>query len=233
MTAKADGSKLRPYVIIPRKRPIAELESMTGIEFVYAKSSWMDDHLTRDYLHRIIGKFSFTKRLMIWDSFRSHISQSTKNILRSMRVDSAIIPGGCTGLIQPADVNWNRSVKTHFTKSYDSWLADDAEHSYTAGGNMKPPPFEKIASWIKDAWDAIPTSQIINSMKQCGLAVAGDGSEDQEIECFKPGHPCHSAIDLLRSSEGAEPCESFSDDQSNCEIVSNSESDICDSDESN
>jgi len=120
--------------------------------------------------------------------------------MQSMRIDSAIIPGGCTGLIQPADVNWNRSVKIHFTKNYDCWLADGM-HSYTARGNMKPPSFHTIASWIKDAWEAIPSSQIVNSMKHCRIVVAPDGSEVREIKCFKPGHPCHCAVDLPRSSD--------------------------------
>jgi len=57
---------------------------MTGIEFVYAKTSWMDDDVTRDYLHRIVGRFSFTKRLMSWDSFRSHTSQRTKIVFNAV-----------------------------------------------------------------------------------------------------------------------------------------------------
>lgn len=49
---------------------------------------------------------------------------------------------------------------------------------------MKPPSFHTISSWIKDAWEAIPRSQIVNSMKQCGFMVAPDGSEDREIDCM-------------------------------------------------
>lgn len=207
---------------------------MNGIEFVYASQSWMNDDLTGDYLDRIIGRFSFTRRLMVWDSFRSHISKKTKSKLRSMRIDSAVIPGGCTGLIQPADVSWNRSVKTSFMKSYDKWMAE-GPHTFTSGGNLKPPSFAAIASWITEAWDAVPTIQIKRSMKQCGISVAPDGSEDKEIECFKQGQPCYSTINLLRCENNDSDCENspVNLDATDSDSTVTSESDICESDESN
>ena len=43
------------------------------------------------------------------DSFRAHISENTKKVIKSMKnLYTAVIPGGCTSLIQPCDVgiNW-------------------------------------------------------------------------------------------------------------------------------
>ena len=67
LTARADGAKCKPFIVIPRKRPIKEIEQIKDVECVYSSKSWMDDELTTDYLKRIIGNFSFTKRLLIWD----------------------------------------------------------------------------------------------------------------------------------------------------------------------
>ena len=38
-------------------------------------SGWMDEALTEQYCHEVIGMFSFgTCRLLTWDSFRCHLT---------------------------------------------------------------------------------------------------------------------------------------------------------------
>ena len=51
------------------------------------------------YLQEIIGKFSFSKRLLIGDSFKAHISDSTKQVLKDFKIESAIISGSSVDLI--------------------------------------------------------------------------------------------------------------------------------------
>ena len=110
LTARADGSKLKPYIVIPRKREIQDLINTNKDALLsFAPKSWMDNQLTKDYLNRVIGRFSFTKRLMIWDSYSCHLSSETKNVLRNFNLDSVIIPAGCTSLIQAPDLSWNKS----------------------------------------------------------------------------------------------------------------------------
>jgi hypothetical protein len=41
---------------------------------------WMNDEITEEYLNKIFGSGVFQKRLLIWDSFRSHISTKTKEV---------------------------------------------------------------------------------------------------------------------------------------------------------
>lgn len=60
-----------------------------------------------------------------------------------------------------------------------------------------------MAAWIKDDWEAIPTSQVVISSKPCGIVVAADGSEDREIKYFKLGHSYHSAIEMLQSMDNS------------------------------
>merc|ERR1711884_973912 len=40
------------------------------------------------------------------------MSENTKKVLKNKKVDSIIIPGGLTGLIQAPDVSWNAPFKT-------------------------------------------------------------------------------------------------------------------------
>ena len=86
----------------------------------------MDDFSTSEYLRKIIGEFSFGNRMLVWEAFRffipfyyvclliflrCHISAMTKEELRRLNLDSAIIPGGCTKFVQAADVSWNSPFK--------------------------------------------------------------------------------------------------------------------------
>ena len=115
LTARADGRKLRPFVLLPRKRPLRQLEKFKNkLEIVYCGISWMDDALTATYLEKILGPSLFLKkRLLVWDSFRCHVSDATKKKLKQLKIDTAVVPGGCTKYVQPADVSWNRPFKAH------------------------------------------------------------------------------------------------------------------------
>ena len=195
----------------------------------------MDDCLTEDYLKRVIGHFHFSKRLMVWDAFRCHISKATSSVLRRMGIHAAVIPGGCTGLIQPADVSWNRSLKCKIQDKYDEWLSN-GEHSFTTNGNMRPPSLLQLVEWIRESWNSIPKVQIEESMKQCGITNCTDGSEDDKILCFKPGLELDNGLSVLRSSEYDKPKnKEDSDHDEDVMAIDCDDNDIswCASDESN
>ena len=56
-------------------------------------NGWMNENLTLQYLHTILGRMTFNRRLLVWDSYRCHISQVVKMEAKKMNVDMAIIPG--------------------------------------------------------------------------------------------------------------------------------------------
>ena len=49
--------------------------------------------------------------LLVWDSYKCHISDEVKQKAKSLEVDWLIVPGGCTGKIQIPDVSWNKPFK--------------------------------------------------------------------------------------------------------------------------
>ena len=114
-----------------------------------------------------------------------------------MKVDSALIPGGCTKYIQAPDVYWNKPFKGFITESYDEWLANGA-HQFTEAGNMKPAARRLVVTWILDAWQKISKNQIIASFKGCALNIKTDGSEDDLIHCFKEDQPCSTGKEILK-----------------------------------
>lgn len=102
LTARSDGYKCKPFVLLKRVRqdPAIIAKYKSKLSLCWKGQTWMNDELTDDYLRNIFGPTFFHKRLLVWDSFRCHISQRTKKVLRELKIETAVIPGGCTKFIQ-------------------------------------------------------------------------------------------------------------------------------------
>ena len=113
----------------------------------------------------------------MWDSFKCHVSKDTKDSLKKLKIDQAVILGGCTGFIQALDVYWNKPFNDSYTKSYDDWF-ESGKQELTVEINPKSAPLEVNVGWIVKAWDSISRDIIVNSFKACGLTKNLDRSED-------------------------------------------------------
>ena len=149
-------------------------------------NGWMNEDLTHDWVQGVLGKFSFSRRMLAWDSFKCHITDSIKQELAQAKIDPVIVPGGCTKYIQAPDVARNKPFKAKVTEKYDAWMADWA-HSFTAAGNMRGPPRREIVKWVLEAWGSLDRELVIRSFRSCALTVAPDRSEDDQIHCLKEG----------------------------------------------
>lgn len=187
LSACSDGRKLKPFILLDRKRPIKELaifQSKLTIE--YAGTTWMNEELTSRYIDKVIGRniFNSQRRLFVWDSFRCHISENIKNKLNSLNVDMAVVPGGCTKFVQPADVSWNNPFKEKIRQYYTEWISSD-QVEMTKNGNPRPPSLPTVCQWVIDAWASLSSDLIRKSFNSCGITVALDGSEDGQITALK------------------------------------------------
>ncbi|KAM3616613.1 uncharacterized protein V6R79_020854 [Siganus canaliculatus] len=240
LAAKADGTKLKPYVVFKGSiREVKAMQNVSGVVAASSKNGWMNEALTADWLQKVVGKLNFAPRLLVWDSYRCHISTATKaELKRGYNMSTAVIPGGCTKYIQAPDVVWNQPFKASLRDSYNKWMAGDTDKEYTKGGNVRAPACRLLVSWVLQAWDKLDAEMVKNSFKVCGLTVAADGSEDHLIHCFKEGEPCASGRKLLAEArqsgmadvgEGAD--EENDEEEFYNELVVEDDSDEGDTDE--
>ncbi len=103
----------------------------------------------------------------------------------------AVVPGGCTGLIQAPDVSWNKPFKEKMRQLYEEWLHSTEEE--TAAGNLRPPSLEQQCQWILEAWSTVSSETIQHSFHICALNLPVDGSLDGRIKCIQNNAPCASA----------------------------------------
>ena len=71
------------------------------------------------------------------------------------------------------------------------------EKTKTAGGNVRAPSMDIYLEWIVNAWSSLSNEIITKSFKVCGISNAIDGSEDDQIHCFKPEGQCPNGRTLL------------------------------------
>ena len=200
--ARANGTKCKPYVLLNHKRPVPAVVNKFSSQLVlsWAGKVWMDNSLTEDLLRAVVGPLSFGKRLLVWDSFRCHISHDTKDVLSELKVHTAVVPGGCTKYVQAPDVSWNQPFKAAISRLHEDWMADDmAEKELTRGGNPRPPPMDTYLQWVIDAWEGLSADLIRASFKSCGITNNVDGTEDELVHCFKPHGPIPEGLQVLKA----------------------------------
>ena len=70
LAAKADGTKLKPFVVFKGVvREVKAMQSIGGVVVASSKNGWMNDDVTADWLQKVEGKFKFGPRLLVWDSY--------------------------------------------------------------------------------------------------------------------------------------------------------------------
>ena len=183
LSCLADGTKLKPMCIFKRKTmPKEKLPS--GVLVCVHPKGWMDENLVKKWLDDIWfnrpNSLRQQKSLLVWDMFRAHLCDSVKRKLSRKKCRQAVIPGGCTSVLQPLDVCLNKPFKTNMRKRWNEWMIN-GDKEFTPSGNMKRPSIPLILSWIRDAWHDIPSQMIVKSFKKCCISNAMDGSEDDAL----------------------------------------------------
>ena len=64
---------------------------------------WIRQCLPRTHNHK--------QSLLVWDSFRAHLTHEVNAALKQREIDVAVIPGGLTPVLQPLDKCWNKPFK--------------------------------------------------------------------------------------------------------------------------
>ena len=114
------------------------------------------------------------RSLLVWDSFRAHLTESVKADLQRRKIEVAVIPGGLTPVLQPLDKCLNKPFKDNIRRKYLSWMMT-GPFEFTPAGKKKAPSRNLVLRWIKQSWAEIPAEMVRKSFKTCGISNALDG----------------------------------------------------------
>ena len=178
-----DGTKLPPYVVFKRKTLPKNMVFPHGLVVRCQEKGWTNEDLVKDWLNTVwskVGGLGHRKSMLVWDSFRVHLSNPVRRTLQSLNTECAVIPGGMTGILQPLDVSINKPFKDRLRNKWQHCMIS-GEHTLTASGRMRKAELNVICNWIKQTWNEIPTEMIQKSFLKCCITNALDGTEDDDV----------------------------------------------------
>lgn len=118
------------------------------------------------------------RRLLALDQAPIHKTEAAQKAFSEVDTDVVLIPGGCTSILQPADVSWIKPFKDHLRGIWAKFMRVGAT---TPKGNLKKPSRQDVITFVAEAWATVSEETVYHSFKRCGLSTALDGSEDGEL----------------------------------------------------
>ena len=129
----------------PRKREEKLFDSQVVVKFNskgYANTPtmffWME--------FTLLAVLGTGPTLLVMDFFKSHNIQSTKDWLRAHRIIPSLVPGGCTGLVQPFDGSINRPFKIFLSRQLTTQLISLKSRHHLPVTLYQPRDKERITS---------------------------------------------------------------------------------------
>lgn len=102
LAVAADGTKLPPKVIFKGVRTPRDLVILNSLRVFFHKKGWMDKSGVKEWIHQCLPRTrNHEQSLLVWDSFRAHLTDDIKAALKQRKIDVAVIPGGLTPVLQP------------------------------------------------------------------------------------------------------------------------------------
>ena len=67
-----------------------ELKLRKDIKVVYRDTAWCNDSVLEEWVPTTFPSLFPKRQALIWDSFRAHMSENTKKVLKNKKVDSIV-----------------------------------------------------------------------------------------------------------------------------------------------
>ncbi|CAI7783876.1 unnamed protein product [Closterium sp. NIES-53] len=189
-TLEMKGARTLPAYVIFKRKTVPRIVVPPGIVIRAQEKGWMDERLVHDWTTQVLVPFLKQLRdeggrrkqaLLVFDSYKGHLTESVGQTLKMFKVTRAIIPGGYTTLVQPLDISINRSFKCGVRHLYSTWFEEVETGQMTRAGNLKKLPPEVVLKWIAESWADVPEELVKKSFLTCGISSAEDESEDHLI----------------------------------------------------
>lgn len=150
------------------------------------------------------------RTLLALDSASAHRNDTFKNIMaKNYDTKVVIIPGGMTPILQPADISWNRTVKSKILNLWINWITVQIETMPLE--DIKRPSYTQVAEWSLQAWNEVSKEIIIDSFAYCNLSKTRDDSRlhSKLLNVITDGT---IPDDLIETDLNECPYEGFGDD---------------------
>ncbi|KAM7305427.1 hypothetical protein ISCGN_015324 [Ixodes scapularis] len=207
LAARASGDKLPAFVILkePTNAPCQGFEER------------LDDLGEIPRVATIWGpNIDDVQRLLVLDQAPIHKTQAAKDAIQERDTDLVYVPAGCTSLLQPADVFWNKPFKASLRRTWEAFIRKKEK---TTKGNLRRPSRQDVLEFASEAWASVPEETVARSFRGGGIANALDRSEECDLHerladigtvvHENPDELRDESVDLNFGSDSEEPFDGF------------------------
>jgi len=186
----ADGAVLPTMIIFKGKRALKNIKVPDGCIVAVQQKAWCDEAIMIRWINECLKVYTNRQRsLVVLDSFRCHIMDSIKKQLRKANAELAVIPGGCTSILQPLDVSVNKPFKGWLRASWTEYIRNDAARvdaarkAGEAAAKIQPPSKQLIVDWVGSAVMKLreKSDLVRKSFVVTGIAPALNGADDHLV----------------------------------------------------
>jgi hypothetical protein len=166
----ADGTKLMPLIVFKGKAGGSierELKDFpTSCKFIVQENAWTDERVMLHWVDTILRPYVETAPAgivpyLLLDKYKCHYQGSVANAIEDLGVEWDIIPGGCTGLVQPIDVGIGKPWKYRTRNRMEEWIMTQTTD------RVKPKEARMlVATWAAEAWERLPNDIVYNSWRK-------------------------------------------------------------------
>ena len=156
LAVSADGDKLKPMVIFKgtpdgriATRELPEFETKDELLLCCQDNAWQDEANMGRWIDEVLVPYLQEKAagvpvLLFLDQFEAHKTTKTRAKLDGIGVQLQLIPGGCTGLLQPVDVGIGKPFKDRVRKNWFDWMIEqDPAEAIIMNASR-----EEAATWV-------------------------------------------------------------------------------------
>jgi hypothetical protein len=170
LTVCADGTKLPPMIIFkgqPGKAVAKETCHFTkDCKYVCQKNAWTDEAVMLEWVEVVLKPYVKTCPrgiipYLLLDKYGCHYQGTVAQRIEELGVEWDIIPGGCTGLIQPIDVGIGKPTKCRLRNRMEDYLIDKDDGSLVTPKEMR----KMISEFVAQSWNEIPKEVVYNAWR--------------------------------------------------------------------
>ena len=98
-----------------------------GAVYKCQPKAWFSEDIMLEWVSDVLVPYVATAPpgivpLLYLDSFRVHMMGSVIAAIQAIGVEVEFIPPGCTGLVQPVDMGYNKAFKAKLKDQYLNWM---------------------------------------------------------------------------------------------------------------
>ena len=163
LTVCADGTKLPPLIVFKAKaggRVEAEFTKpdfpKDGIYCAVQDNAWCDERIMLMWVDKVLKPYIATCPhgvipYLLLDKYKCHSTAAVAHEIEQLGVEWDILPGGCTGLIQPIDVGIGKPFKNRLRSKWEDWMVenfdiDDSTGEIAETERIKPNSCRKLVA---------------------------------------------------------------------------------------